>query len=152
MFHTGPIAAVASFDHYIATAGYDNKIILWDQSNKQALAVAHHDHLVNHCSFSNDGNFLVSASSDFTARIWELPSLRLKTCLSGHTDDIDMAVFSPDDQWIATCALDRTIRIFDLSGHCHKILRGHTGNIISVAWRPDGKSLVSSGVDGTVRE
>ena len=152
MFHTGPIAAVATFENYIATAGYDNKIILWDAASKQALARAYHDHLANHCSFSHDGKYLASASSDFTARIWELPSLRLKTCLSGHTDDIDMAVFSPDDRWIATCALDRTIRIFDLKGHCHKVLQGHTGNIISVAWRPDGKSLVSSGVDGTVRE
>jgi toxoflavin biosynthesis protein ToxC len=152
MFHTGPIAAIASLDRYIATAGYDNQIILWDTTTKQSLARACHDHLANHCAFSHDGKYLVSASSDFTARIWELPSLRLKTCLSGHSDDVDMAVFSPDDQWIATCALDRTIRIFDINGQCHKILLGHTGNIISVAWRPDGKSLVSSGVDGTVRE
>lgn len=152
MFHVGPIAAVAAFGSYIATAGYDNKLILWDAKRRKAIARACHDHLLNHCAFSSDGKLLASASSDYSARIWEVPSMRLLTCLSGHTDDVDMAVFSPDDQWVATCALDRTIRIFDLSGQCHQILYGHTGNIISVAWRPDGKRLVSSSVDGTVRE
>lgn len=150
--HTGPIAAIATFASYIATAGYDNRIILWDASTRKAIARGMHDHLVNHCCFSSDGKLLASASSDFTARIWEVPTMRLRAVLDGHTDDIDMAVFSPDDQWVATCALDRTIRIFDLTGRCQAVMTGHTGNIISVAWRQDGQTLVSSSVDGTVRE
>jgi len=152
MHHQGPISAIAAFGPYVATAGYDNKIILWDSHRRKALSRGLHDHLVNHCAFNTDGTLLASGSSDYTARIWEVPSMRLRSCLSGHTDDVDMAVFSPDDQWIATCALDRTIRIFDQSGQCHNVLFGHTGNIISVAWRPNGKTLVSSSVDGTVRE
>ena len=152
MFHHGPIASVAAFGRYIATAGYDNQVILWDGARRQAIARAVHDHLVNHCAFNSDGTLLVSASSDYSARIWEVPSMRLKVALIGHSDDVDMAVFSPDDRFVATCALDRTIRIFDLTGHCRKVLRGHTGNIISLAWSHDGKRLVSSSVDGTVRE
>ena len=152
MLHHGPIAAVAARGAYIATAGYDNQVILWDGANHQSLARSQHDHLVNHCAFNSDATLLASASSDYTARIWEVPSMRLKAALIGHTDDIDMAVFSPDDQLIATCALDRTIRVFDLTGRCLNIFTGHTGNIISVAWMRDGKRLVSCGVDGTVRE
>lgn len=99
-----------------------------------------------------DGRLVASASSDYSARVWEVPSLRLKAVLIGHSDDVDMAVFSPDDQLIATCALDRTLRIFDLTGRCLNILRGHTGNVLSLVWSQDGKRLVSSSVDGTVRE
>jgi WD40 repeat protein len=95
---------------------------------------------------------LASASSDYSARIWEVPSMRLKAALIGHEDDVDMAVFSPDDTKVATCALDRTIRIFDVAGRCLKILRGHTGNILSVVWTRDGERLVSSSVDGTIRQ
>ena len=152
MFHHGPIAAVAAHGAYIATAGYDNQVILWNAATHTALARSLHDHLVNHCAFNSDGTLLASASSDYSARIWDVPSMRLKAALIGHTDDVDMAVFSPDDQWIATCALDRAIRVFDLAGKCHHIFTGHTGNIISVAWMDDGKRLVSCGVDGTVRE
>ena len=152
MHHHGPIASVAAGGNYIATAGYDNQVILWDKRTHESLARSLHDHLVNHCAFNSDATLLATASSDYTARIWEVPSMRLKAALIGHSDDVDMAVFSPDDQLVATCALDRTIRIFDLAGHCLKIFSGHTGNIISVAWMRNGKRLVSCGVDGTVRE
>jgi len=152
MIHSGPIAGIAAGGKFIATAGYDNQVILWDAERRQALARGCHDHLVNHCAFNSDASLLVSAGSDYSARIWEVPSLRLKAALIGHEDDVDMAVFSPDDQSVATCALDRTIRIFDLGGQCRSILRGHIGNILSVAWSRDGKRLVSSSVDGTVRE
>ena len=152
MLHLGPIADVAAFGPYVATAGYDNQIILWDVSQRRAIARSLHDHLVNHCAFSSDGRLIVSASSDYSARIWDVPSLRLKASLIGHNDDVDMAAFSPDDKLVATCALDRTIRIFDLAGRCLKVLRGHTGNIISLAWAHEGDRLVSSSVDGTVRE
>ena len=152
MYHQGPISAIAAFGPYVATAGYDNQVILWDASQRQAIARGLHDHLVNHCAFSTDGSLIVSASSDYSARIWEVPSLRLKASLIGHSDDVDMAVFSPDDKLVATCALDRTIRVFDLTGRCLKILHGHTGNIISIAWTQHGNRLVSSSVDGTIRK
>jgi toxoflavin biosynthesis protein ToxC len=152
MKHQGPIAGIAAAGPYVATAGYDNRLILWDAASKRAVARSFHDHLINHCVFSSDGTMVATASSDYSARIWDVPSLRLKATLIGHEDDVDMAVFSPDDTLVATCALDRTIRIFDLFGRCLKVLRGHTGNILSVAWARDGERLVSTSVDGTVRE
>jgi WD40 repeat protein len=150
--HTGPISSVASQGKLVATAGYDNRVILWDVDSGQALSQGWHDHLVNHCEFSHDGKSLVTASSDYSARLWVLPEMRLQAVLAGHGDDVDMASFSPDDQKIATCALDRAVRIYDRLGICMKELRGHTGNIISVMWSADGNRLVSSSVDGTVRE
>ena len=151
MKHVGPISSVASYRDYIATTGYDNQVILWDAKSRRALARACHDHLANQCSFSHDGTMLVSAASDYSARIWEIPTMQLKAALIGHTDDVDTAVFSPDDKYVATCALDRSIKIFDLAGRCMKTMTGHTGNVLTVAWSPDAKTLISSSVDGTVR-
>ena len=151
MKHHGPIAGIASHDRLIATAGYDNRIILWDAASRAAIACASHDHLVNQCAFSTDGRWLVSASSDYSARIWEVPTMRLKAVLPGHRDDVDMAVFAPDNRHIATCALDRCVRIFDLEGRCLAEMSGHTGNVLSLAWSADGRELVSSSVDGTLR-
>jgi WD40 repeat protein len=152
MFHYGPIAGIASYKQYVATAGYDNQVILWDGGHHKSISMGLHDHLVNHVAFNSAGSLLVSASSDYTAKVWEVPSMKLVVTLKGHTDDIDMAVFSPNDKLVATCALDRTIRIFDLKGNCLKIFQGHTGNIISLVWGEGGKKLVSSSVDGTIRE
>lgn len=152
MRHLGPIAGIASHGRMIATAGYDNRIVLWDGPARAALARGCHDHLVNHCQFSADGRWLVSASSDYSARLWDVPSMRLQTVLTGHTDDVDMAAFSPDDRRIATVALDRCVRVFDLSGRCLQEMHGHTGNVLSVAWTRDGTHIVSTSVDGTIRE
>jgi len=150
--HFGPISGIAAHGNLIATAGYDNRIILWDARRREPLAQAHHDHLVNQCAFSSDGRWLVSASSDYSARIWEVPSMRLRMVLPDHGDDVDMALFSPADDRIATCALDRCVRVFDRQGQCLKIMRGHTGNVLSLAWSRDGRHVVSSSVDGTLRK
>src|ERR1035437_2256911 len=149
--HLGPIAGIASSAQWIATAGYDNRLILWDQATRRAVQLAHHDHLVNQCAFSADGHWLVSASSDYSARVWSLPDLKLHAVLSDHDDDVDMAAFSPDDRLIATCALDRCVRIFQRDGRCLHTMRGHTGNVLSLAWSHDGQQVVTSSVDGTIR-
>ena len=151
MRHAGPIAGIAAQGVFVATAGYDNKVILWNAAKRESVARCNHDHLVNHCAFSADGKFLVTASSDYSARVWEVPTLRLITVLAGHQDDVDMAAFSPDTRLIATCALDRRVRIFNLSGQLLHDMPGHTGNVLSLAWTPDGKQIVTSSVDGTVR-
>jgi WD40 repeat protein len=107
MRHFGPISGIATFnDTYVATAGYDNQVILWDAKTKTPIQRVLHDHLANQCAFNASGTLLVSASSDYTARVWEIPSLRLKSVLVGHDDDIEMAAFSPDGQTIATCSRD----------------------------------------------
>ncbi len=154
LVHHSPISSVAVHGSRWATGGYDNRILLWQESRPGMQAIGHgtHDHLVNHVEFSPDGAWLVSASSDGTARIWRLPDLRLTAVLADHDDDVDMACFSPDGERIATCALDRAVRVFDRQGRCLQTFRGHQGNILAVAWRPDGQHLVSCGVDGTVRE
>ena len=152
MLHEGPIAGIAAHGDFVATAGYDNKLILWNHKTRQALARGTHDHLVNNCSFSSDGKWLVSASSDYSARLWALPSMRLQAVLPGHGDDVDMAVFAPNDQLIATCALDRLVRIFNFQGKCLTTCAGHTGNVLSLAWTPDSQHVVSTSVDGTIRK
>jgi toxoflavin biosynthesis protein ToxC len=148
MHHTGPIAGVAAHDAWVA---YDNRLILWDRHSREAIARTNHDHLVNACDFSQDGQWLVSASSDYSARVWSLPDLRLHAVLDGHEDDVDMACFSPDSARIATCALDRIVRVFDKNGQCHHAMGGHTGNVLSLAWI-DNVRFVTTSVDGTLRE
>ncbi|MBI6549780.1 WD40 repeat domain-containing protein [Xenorhabdus lircayensis] len=153
MKHFAPISGIASFqERYLATAGYDNQVILWDAQNKQALHRVYHDHLANQCSFSSDGRWLVSASSDYSARIWEIPTMRLKAALVGHEDDVEMAVFNPTSDLVATCSRDKSIRLFRVdNGQCQHVLQGHNTDVISVSWSADGTTLVSSSDDGTIR-
>jgi len=148
--HHSPISGVAcSSDGYVATAGYDNQIILW--RNRQPVARAFHDHLANQCCFSHDGKLLVTASSDYTARLWSVPELRLLAVMGDHGDDVEMAAFSPDGKWIATASRDHCVRVFDLNGRLQRSFTGHTADVISVAWASDSRELLSSSDDGTLR-
>lgn len=153
MKHLGPISGVTAYeDKYVATAGYDNLVVLWDGTTKTPIHHTYHDHLANQCAFSPCGKYLVSASSDHTARIWEVPTMRLQAVLTGHGDDVEMATFNSYGNLIATCSRDHTIRVFELDGTLKVTLRGHQADVISVTWERDSCRLISSSDDGTVRK
>ncbi|WP_282078863.1 WD40 repeat domain-containing protein [Epibacterium ulvae] len=152
MKHVGPISGIAVHgENLVATAGYDNQIILWDAKSGDALGRGVHDHLANQCAFSPDGTLLVSASSDYSARLWSVPEMQLVSVLIGHSDDIEMAAFSPDGTKIATCSRDRKLSVFLVNGTRETVFEGHEADVISVAWSSDGTQLISSSDDGTIR-
>ncbi len=151
--HQSPISGIAAYDgKWVATAGYDNQIILWDAQQKTALARGWHDHLANQLCFSQDGCYLISASSDHTARLWSVPNMKLVSVLSDHGDDVEMALFHPTEKRIATACVDHHVRVFDFQGQLITCFKGHKAAVISVAWSKDGNSLISSSNDGTVKQ
>ncbi|MBD0708725.1 MULTISPECIES: WD40 repeat domain-containing protein [unclassified Streptomyces] len=150
--HSSPISGVATHgDTYVATAGYDNHVILWDQRTRVPLARVTHDHLANQCAFSPDGRFLVTSSSDYSARLWSVPELRLRAVLGHHEDDVEMSVFHPSEEKVATASRDHRVRVFDFSGDLLHVFAGHTADVISVEWSHDGGELISSSDDGTIK-
>ena len=152
IYHTGPISGLATFSNkYVATAGYDNRLILWCAGTHIPLACGMHDHLVNQCHFSPDGALLVSASSDYTARIWSVPDMRLLGAITVHADDVSKAAYAPNGQMIATSSFDGTLAISDPYGAFKRRLVGHTGLIENFAWSNDSRTLKSCGMDGTIR-
>jgi WD40 repeat protein len=152
MRHVGPISGVACHQgRYIATAGYDNQVILWDAATGAGLARGLHDHLVNQCDFDPRGEFLLTASSDYSARLWTLPGMHLARVLTGHDDDVMKAAFSPDGSLIATCSYDGTLGVYGRDGVMRQRMSGHLGLIEGFDWSRDGRIIHSCGTDGTVR-
>lgn len=152
MKHLAPISGIACLKgRHVATAGYDDQLILWDGLSRVAIQRAFHDHLANQCAFSPDGRFLASASSDYTARLYDVPAMRLRTVFDGHEDDIEMIAFSGEGSRVATCSRDGTLRVFALDGTCLAVMRGHEADVISVGFAPGDAEIISSSDDATVR-
>jgi WD40 repeat protein len=149
--HRSPISGVACFrDKYVATAGYDGQVILWDAQTRTAIARARHDHLANQCSFSACGTMLVTSSSDYSSRVWTVPDLRLMAIMQ-HDDDVERSVFSPSGRAVATASRDGGARIFGLDGRLLHHLKGHAADCVTIEWTPSGEQVVSHSDDGDVR-
>lgn len=150
--HRSPISGVAAFaDRWVATAGYDNQVILWDQATKSPSARSWHDHLANQCAFSPDGRHLLTSSSDYTARLWELPELKLVSVFAAQQDDVEMSAFHPSRPLVATASRDHRVRVYDFSGRLLETFEGHRADVISVEWARGADEVISSSDDGTIK-
>ena len=74
---------------------------------------------------------------DGPARLWDAASGEELRQLTGHTDDVIMAAYSPDGKQIVTTSLDKTARIWDsASGEELRELTGHTDGVVAGGVQP----------------
>merc|ERR1711988_594915 len=72
--------------------------------------------------------------------------------LSGHTDTVEYACFSPDGSTIVTASDDETAKIWDVcSGEYERTLEGHTTWLTSGCFSPDGSKIVTASADNTAK-
>jgi WD40 repeat protein len=82
------------------------------QEVKLGIPVGHLN--VTFATFSPDEKYLLTASSDATAKIWEVSTGRLIHTLEGHKRGIISAIYSSDGKFIITHSHDNTLRIWDV--------------------------------------
>ncbi len=70
----------------------------------------------------------------------------------GHSNLVNMVVWSPDGTRIASSSLDGTVQVWDAAnGRQVYTYRGHSSGVTGAVWSPDGKHIASSSLDGTVQ-
>ena len=107
-----------------------------------------HTKLVNSAFYSTDGKYIVTASGDNSARVWDSCTGNLMHVLKGHTDNVVYACFSPDGYDIVTVSADHSAGIWDAySGSCTHILNGHKETVLSACYSSDGKYIVTTSHD-----
>ena len=103
-------------------------------------------------AFSPDGQLVVTASLDKTARVWEAATGRSVVELHGHQGVVKSAAFSPDGQFVVTASVDKTARVWEAAtGRSVVELHGHQDVVNSAAFSPDGQFVVTASVDKTAR-
>ncbi|WP_298380895.1 AAA family ATPase, partial [Azospirillum sp.] len=118
------------------------------------MALIGHKGMVIAASFSPGGRRIVTASSDGTARVWDLSGDKpTATILEGHESIVSRASFSPDGRRIVTASWDDTARVWDLSRDkpTATILEGHKGAVTEASFSPDGRRIVTASSDNTAR-
>lgn len=123
--------------------------VSWGQEARLMIPEGHTKELTT-AVFSPDGKRVITASKDFTAKVWEATSGRILLNLKGHVSIVNLALFSPDGSKIATSSLDGSTKIWDAyNGDLLRDLRYETMNnaqapVGAQIFSPDGSKIITT--------
>ena len=148
-------AIFSSDGRQVVTIGGDEARI-WNRDGSLAARYGPHRSVAS-ASYAHDGQAVVTAGSDGSARIWDastgLATLHLGPATAGelgaHEGPLYHAEFSLDDSRVVTAAADGTARIWDAStGKVLRVLPGHSKAVTSASYSNSGRLLVTTSRDG----
>ena len=105
---------------------------------------ARHDEGVTDAAFSPDGDRIVSASFDKTARIWNARDGSEAAVLRGHEGAIERATFSPDGSRVVTAARDGTARVWNAASGELLFVLHQPGDVHTALFSPDGARVLTA--------
>ncbi|MFL2907525.1 MAG: c-type cytochrome domain-containing protein [Limisphaerales bacterium] len=106
-------AAFSPDDRLVATAGYDQRIQLWDrQTGKHLRTLKGHNGPVHGIAFSPDGTVLASAGGDAAVKLWHVTSGQRLDTFGQPTGEQFITAFTPDSRFVAAAGADKQIRLW----------------------------------------
>ncbi len=112
----------------------------------EPIATFHHDFGVKSAVFSPDGQFILTASHDKTAKLWNLNGGEPIATFQ-HDFGVNSAVFSPDGQSILTASVD-IAKLCNLNGEPITIFQ-HDFWVTSAVFSHDGQFILTALGNGT---
>ncbi|MEI6763996.1 MAG: caspase family protein [Bacteroidota bacterium] len=153
--HTDIIRSMAYSPNgrYIATGSNDAFIKIWDAASCKLLKNLNVNGNVNSICFSPDGRYLLAVISDSSVMLWDFISGTVLHRLRGHHDEIETAVFSPDNgKYILTASRDSTAILWDVTtGRKLYTLENMLPFYLINYFSPDGKHIITAGIDNSLK-
>lgn len=152
------IAAFSPDGKLIVTASSDNTAKVWDRHSGKLIATlkGHQNYVdsetdarmrgyITSAAFSPDSARVVTASYDFTARIWDARTGEAKFILRGHKLPLMSAAFSPNGAYVVTASWDE-LRLWDAkTGEFVRTFQPPVSSPAKAAW--DGARIFTVNLD-----
>ena len=149
---------------YLASGSGDGTVKVWDVKTGLELHSRTAGARNVGVTFSPDGRLLASEICYEGLSLWEAPTGRLVKSIRPSMGDLQQfqqhvysprgaaVTFSPDSRWIATCALNKKAKLWEVAtGREILVFSGHTAEIMTLAFSPDGRWLATGSQDHTVK-
>jgi WD40 repeat protein/tRNA A-37 threonylcarbamoyl transferase component Bud32 len=150
-------------DRYYEAASWDpsgKRVLVCDGDNAKLVRIFDgsetwlraHRGPVKHAAFNADGRFVVTASADGTAKLWETETGRLLGSYPSRAAWVYAAAVSADGRRVATVVSDHDIEVRDAaSGERLALFAGGGLGFHELDFSPDGRRLLSAGQDKTAK-
>ena len=150
------ILAVAfiSSGQEVITAGWGNVPSVWTLDGKLVRKLEGHRSFITSLAVSPKGDFIVTGSSDGTARIWSKSNEEIVD-LKDHEGDIftDSIIFSRQGNRVITASGGENLYFWDKMGNQIARVKAHNRShlgTLNIAISRDGQRVVSAGEDDKV--
>lgn len=123
------------------------------QSSKHPIQrLTGHQQLINHLSFSPNGQYFLSASFDKKVKLWSREGTFLRT-FQGHVSRVYRVSWSLDSRYLVSASKDSTVKLWSVKegNRCKETLPGHADEVYALDWSPDGRSVATGSKDRTIK-
>ncbi|TMR25268.1 hypothetical protein ETD86_01340 [Nonomuraea turkmeniaca] len=151
--HEGEATSVAISPDgaWLATAGQDGPVRLWNRDGTVRGVLEGHLGQVNRVAIAPDGTWLATGGSDGTVCLWSAGGERLRELAAGFGAGHDVAI-APDGAWLATLDLFGGVTAWSRRGRRLWRVEGDSGDVSlsTLAIAADG-SWLAHVVDGHIQ-
>lgn len=111
-----------------------------------------HGGMVRDIAVSADGSRVLTASFDYSLRLWDFGSQQSLKILDAHSGPVNTSLFLPDGERALSAGTDGTLLMWNLnSAKVIRRFKGHTMHVMALALRPNAQTIASASWDGSVR-
>ncbi|WP_277232091.1 cytochrome D1 domain-containing protein [Hymenobacter sp. YC55] len=96
---------------------------------------------------------LAVGGSDWLVRVLDADTLAVKHTISGSTNSVFTAAYSPDGRYLLTAGRDAHLRVWNVAANYieHQTIVAHMFTINHLAFSPDGRLLATCSMDKSIK-